>query len=158
MTDKSCLLIKKYPNRRLYNTATSNYVTLDDIRQLIKRGYDVEVVDVKTGEDLTKLTLIQIVLEQQQNGYELLPLEFLKQSIKLQDHNMGKIFNDYIKLSMEYFIKHSSYMENLMKSSTNQTYVFDYWNQNINMLNQQNINFMQMALSAINMFNTNKNK
>ncbi|CAG7594427.1 MAG: polyhydroxyalkanoate synthesis repressor PhaR [Candidatus Midichloria sp.] len=157
MTDKS-LLIKKYPNRRLYNTATSNYVTLDDIRQLIKRGYDVEVVDVKTGEDLTKLTLIQIVLEQQQNGYELLPLEFLKQLIKLQDHNMGKIFNDYIKLSMEYFIKHSSYMENLMKSSTNQTYVFDYWNQNINMLNQQNINFMQMALSAINMFNTNKNK
>ncbi|MDJ1406974.1 MAG: polyhydroxyalkanoate synthesis regulator DNA-binding domain-containing protein [Candidatus Midichloria sp.] len=84
MTDKS-LLIKKYPNRRLYNTATSNYVTLENIRQLIKRGYDVEVVDVKTGEDLTKLTLIQIVLEQQQNGYELLPLEFLKQLIKLQD-------------------------------------------------------------------------
>ncbi|AEI88488.1 MAG: polyhydroxyalkanoate synthesis repressor PhaR [Candidatus Midichloria mitochondrii] len=157
MTDKS-LLMKKYPNRRLYNTATSSYVTLDDIRQLIKRGYDIAVVDVKTGEDLTKFTLTQIALEQQQDGYELLPLEFLKQLIKLQDRNMGKIFNDYIKLSMEYFIKHSSYMEHLMKSPTDQTYVFDYWNQNINMLNQQNINFMQMALSAINMFNTNKNK
>ncbi|WHQ47150.1 MAG: polyhydroxyalkanoate synthesis repressor PhaR [Candidatus Midichloria sp.] len=157
MSNKS-LLIKKYPNRRLYNTATSSYVTLDDIAQLIKRDYNIEVVDVKTGKDLTKFILAQIVLEQQQNGYELLPIEFLKQLIKLQDNNMGKIFNDYIKLSMEYFIKHYSYIEHLTKSSTDQKYVFDYWNRNINMMNQRNINFMQIALSAINVFNINKNK
>ena len=156
MNDKE-LLIKKYPNRRLYNTASSSYVTLEDLSQLIKRDYNIKVIDVKTGEDLTKLTLTQIILEQQQNGYEILPVELLKQLIKLQDKNMGMVFHEYLKSSMEYFTKHYSYVEHLMKTSSDQTYMIDYWNKNIDLINQQNINFMQMALSAINLFN-NKNK
>ena len=152
MLDKN-LLIKKYPNRRLYNTVTSSYVTLEDLSQLIKQDYNIKVVNVKTGEDLTKFTLTQIILEQQQNGYEVLPIELLKHLIKLRNNNMGKIFNDYLKLSMEYFTKHSTYVEYLIKSSSDQLYMFDYWNKNIDLLNQQNINFMQMVLSAINLFN-----
>ena len=155
MISEKNILIKKYPNRRLYNTETSSYITLDHLGKLIQNGYNVKVIDYKSGIDLTKITLIQIILEQQQNGYELLPMEFLKQLVKIQDSDMSKIFNDYMKLSTEYFTKHYSQLEHLTENHNDKNYIFHYLNKNIDTINQQNINFMQMALSSINIFNTN---
>jgi polyhydroxyalkanoate synthesis repressor PhaR len=80
------IVIKKYPNRRLYNTVTSQYITLEDIFSLIKNGDTVKVIDSKTSEDITRATLTQIILEQEIKGIPLLPTEFLEMIIKLYDH------------------------------------------------------------------------
>ena len=157
MVDK-VLIIKKYQNRRLYNTGTSSYITLADLADLIKRSYSIKVVDVKTGEDLTKVTLTQIILEQQQNGYDMFPLEMLQQFIKLQDKDMGKIFFDYIKLSIEYFTNNYSYTNTLMGKLESNAIENNALARSIEIINQNNIKFMQMALSAINMFSKSDKK
>src|SRR5271170_4226049 len=75
------VIVKKYANRRLYNTATSSYVTLDDLAKLIKEGGDFVAHDAKTGEDITRSVLTQIIVEQEQKGQNLLPIGFLRQLI-----------------------------------------------------------------------------
>src|SRR5262249_60287276 len=78
---KKPVVVKKYANRRLYNTATSSYVTLDDLAKMIKEGGDFVVYDAKTGEDLTRSVLTQIIVEQEQKGQNLLPISFLRHLI-----------------------------------------------------------------------------
>ena len=73
--------IKKYANRRLYNTGTSTYVTLDDLAQMVKDGEDFTVVDAKSGDDITRSVLTQIIFEQEGKGQHLLPVTFLRQLI-----------------------------------------------------------------------------
>src|SRR5690606_16966483 len=77
------ITIKKYANRRLYNTATSSYVTLDYLCQLVKDGVDFVVYDAKTGEDITRSVLTQIIVEEEAKGTNLLPITFLRQLISL---------------------------------------------------------------------------
>ena len=77
------VVVKKYANRRLYNTATSSYVTLDDLARMIKNGGDFAAYDAKTGEDITRSVLTQIIVEQEQKGQNLLPIRFLRQMISL---------------------------------------------------------------------------
>src|SRR5437660_12306562 len=77
------VVVKKYANRRLYNTATSSYVTLDDLAKLIKEGGDFVAYDAKTGEDITRSVLTQSIVEQEQKGQNLLPTRFLRQLISL---------------------------------------------------------------------------
>ena len=156
--DKS-IIVKKYPNRRLYNTDTSSYITLEDLSKLIKSNYQVKVIDAKTGDDLTKITLTQVILEQQQHGYDILPIELLQQIIKLQNQDMGKIFFDYIKLSISYFTDNYSSISPLMSNLDASCNKSDLFVKNMQLINNHNINFMQMALSALNIFNaSNKDK
>ena len=75
------VVVKKYANRRLYNTATSSYVTLEDLARMIKEGGDFVACDAKTGEDITRSVLTQIIVEQEQKGKNLLPISFLRQII-----------------------------------------------------------------------------
>ena len=75
-------VIKKYANRRLYNTGTSTYVTLDDLAQMVKREEDFVVYDAKSGEDITRGVLTQIIVEQEGKGRNLLPATFLRQLIR----------------------------------------------------------------------------
>lgn len=96
-------VVKKYANRRLYNTASSSYVTLDDLSQMVRNGEDFVVYDAKSGEDLTRSILTQIILEEDGKGRNLLPISFLRQLISFYDDSLRAFLPRYLELSMENF-------------------------------------------------------
>ena len=96
-------VVKKYANRRLYNTATSSYVTLDDLCKMVRAGKEFVVYDAKTGEDLTRSILTQIILEEDTKGRNLLPINFLRQLIGYYDDSLRAFLPRYLELSMENF-------------------------------------------------------
>lgn len=93
--------IKKYTNRRLYNTETSAYVTLDDLAQMVKDEKDFVVVDAKSGKDLTHSVLTQIILDQEGKGQNLMPVNFLRQLIRFYGHGMEKLVPSYLEMSLD---------------------------------------------------------
>src|SRR5215467_6358861 len=94
--------IKKYANRRLYNTGTSTYVTLEDLAALVKAGDDFVVYDAKTGEDITRSVLAQIIFEQEnKEGQNLLPITFLRQLIRFYGDSMQMLVPRYLEVSIE---------------------------------------------------------
>jgi polyhydroxyalkanoate synthesis repressor PhaR len=98
------IVIKKYANRRLYNTGTSTYVTLDDLAQMVKRGEDFTVQDAKSGDDITHSVLTQIIFEQEsKNGNTLLPISFLRQLISYYGDQMQSFVPSYLEQSMQAF-------------------------------------------------------
>src|SRR3954466_26975 len=86
-------IIKKYANRRLYDTETSAYITLEDLCDRVKQGKDFVVVDAKTGQDLTRQVLAQIIYEQETKGFNMLPTDFLRNVIKVYDDGMQDVLN-----------------------------------------------------------------
>ena len=101
--DEAPIRIRKYANRRLYNTASSSYVTLADLAQLVRDGAEFTVEDAKSGEDLTRATLTQIIVDEEQNGANLLPVSLLRQIISMYRDNMGWMLPAYLEQSMEWF-------------------------------------------------------
>jgi len=101
------IVIKKYANRRLYNTATSTYVTLDDLSQMVKQGQNFQVVDAKTGEDITRSVLTQIIFEEENKGgaQTLLPVNFLRQLIKFYGDQMQSVVPGYLEFSLDNLMK-----------------------------------------------------
>ena len=95
--------IKKYANRRLYNTATSSYVTLDDLATMVKEGGEFVVYDAKTGEDITRSVLTQIIVEEEGKGANLLPISFLRQLIGLYGDQMQWLVPRYLEQAMAAF-------------------------------------------------------
>jgi polyhydroxyalkanoate synthesis repressor PhaR len=94
--------IKKYANRRLYNTGTSTYVTLEDLASMVKTGEDFVVYDAKTGEDITRSVLTQIIFEQEnKEGQNLLPIAFLRQLIRFYGDSMQMLVPRYLEVSIE---------------------------------------------------------
>jgi polyhydroxyalkanoate synthesis repressor PhaR len=94
--------IKKYANRRLYNTGTSTYVTLEDLAKMVKAGEDFVVYDAKTGEDITRSVLAQIIFEQEnKEGQNLLPINFLRQLIRFYGDSMQMLVPRYLEVSIE---------------------------------------------------------
>src|SRR5881409_2671863 len=94
--------IKKYANRRLYNTGTSTYVTLEDLAAMVKAGEDFVVYDAKTGEDITRSVLAQIIFEQEnKEGQNLLPINFLRQLIRFYGDSMQMLVPRYLEVSLE---------------------------------------------------------
>jgi polyhydroxyalkanoate synthesis repressor PhaR len=100
---KRAAVIKKYANRRLYNTATSSYVTLEELCRMVRAGQDFVVFDAKTGEDITRSVLTQIILEEDTKGRNLLPISFLRQVIGYYDDSLRAFLPRYLELSMENF-------------------------------------------------------
>ena len=100
-SEKQPVVIKKYANRRLYNTETSTYVTLDDLAGMVRGNRDFVVFDAKTGEDLTHSVLTQIILEQEGRGQNLLPVNVLRQLIRFYGDSMGWLVPTYLNMSME---------------------------------------------------------
>jgi polyhydroxyalkanoate synthesis repressor PhaR len=98
---KQATVIKKYGNRRLYDTAAKRYVNLDDIAQLIRQGAEVKVVDATTGEDLTRVTLTQIITEDAKDRPTGLPLELLRQLIVASDHARQEFIMWYLKSAFD---------------------------------------------------------
>jgi polyhydroxyalkanoate synthesis repressor PhaR len=97
----NAVVIKKYANRRLYNTATSTYVTLDDLADMVKKGTDFVVYDAKTGEDITRSVLTQIIFEEEGKGHNLLPIKFLRQLIRFYGDSMQAFVPGYLEMSLE---------------------------------------------------------
>jgi polyhydroxyalkanoate synthesis repressor PhaR len=98
--DREPTVIKKYANRRLYNTGTSTYVTLDDLGAMVKGGEDFVVIDAKNGDDITRSVLTQIIFEQENRGPNLLPINFLRQLIRFYGDSMQALVPSYLDFSM----------------------------------------------------------
>jgi polyhydroxyalkanoate synthesis repressor PhaR len=102
-SEKAPVTIKKYANRRLYNTATSSYVTLDDLATMVKQGGEFVVYDAKTGEDITRSVLTQIIVEEEGKGANLLPISFLRQLIGFYGDQMQWLVPRYLEQAMAAF-------------------------------------------------------
>ncbi len=100
--------IKKYANRRLYDTESSAYVTLDRLAQMIRDGRDFQVVDAKTGEDITHQVLTQIIVEEEARGTTMLPVNFLRQLIGLYGNSMQGLVPQYLEQAMDSFAKNQT--------------------------------------------------
>ena len=99
------VVIKKYANRRLYNTATSTYVTLDNLATMVREGVDFVVYDAKTNEDITRSVLAQIIFEEESKGESLLPIQFLRQLIGFYGDSMQAVLPSYLEMSLDSFTR-----------------------------------------------------
>src|SRR5262245_20910511 len=116
-TESEPVVIKKYANRRLYNTAASSYVTLDHLSDMVREGVDFIVLDAKTGEDITRSVLTQIIFEQESRGQNLLPVQFLRRLIRFYGDQMQGFLPPYLEMSMESFAKAQETMrENMSRA------------------------------------------
>ncbi len=97
------VVIKKYANRRLYNTASSSYVTLDHLAQMVRDGTDFVVYDAKSNEDITRSVLTQIIFEEESRGQNLLPIQFLRQLIGFYGDSVQSLVPTYLEMSLEAF-------------------------------------------------------
>ena len=105
-TDKNgTVIIKKYANRRLYNTATSAYVTLEDLAKMVREGVEFVVYDAKTEDDLTRQILTQIIFEEESRGEALLPVQFLRQLIGFYGGQMQGVLPSYLEMSLDSFTR-----------------------------------------------------
>ena len=106
-------VIKKYPNRRLYDTEISKYITLDNVRQLVMDSVDFIVNDVKTDEDLTRGILLQIISEQEHNGEPFFSTSALSQIIRFYDDSMQGVAGDFIQKSLELFVDQQKQLQGI---------------------------------------------
>lgn len=119
MADKdSPLLIKRYASRRLYNTETSDYVTLEDISQFIRDGRDVQIIDLKSGDDLTRQYLLQIIAENESRGQNVLPINVLTDLVRSYTTQASSIVPEFLAASFEMLRDgQSKVLENMTKSN-----------------------------------------
>jgi polyhydroxyalkanoate synthesis repressor PhaR len=97
------IVIKKYANRRLYNTRSSSYITLDDLSRMTREGTDFQVLDAKTGNDITHQILTQIIMEEESSGEQMLPISFLRQLIAMYGNSMQSMMPHYLEATMDNF-------------------------------------------------------
>ena len=142
-TDSESVIIKKYANRRLYNTATSSYVTLDHLSQMVKDGTEFIVRDAKTGEDITHQVLTQIIVEEGAKGHNLLPISFLRQLIRLYDDSMQAFVPRYLELTMENF----SHNQERMRSRVDEAFGGIFPVAEFEEMGRQNMAAFQKALN-----------
>ena len=110
--------IKKYANRRLYDTESSTYITLDRLAAMIREGREFEVVDAKTGEDITRQVLTQIIVDEESRGATMLPVNFLKQIIGLYGNSMQGMVPQYLEAAMDAFQRNQSAMRDAFGGGT----------------------------------------
>ena len=139
--------IKKYANRRLYNTATSSYVTLDHLCQMVKDDIDFLVEDAKTGEDITRSVLTQIIVEEEGKGQNLLPISFLRQLISFYGHGMQGVVPAYLEQMMSAFAANQEQMAQYMQNAMGGR--FPYAIGNLEEMGKAN---MEMLQRTMNMF------
>lgn len=137
------ITIKKYANRRLYNTATSSYVTLDHLCQMVKDNADFVVYDAKTGEDITRSVLTQIIVEEEgKGGQNLLPIPFLRQLISFYGDSLGGLVPRYLEYSMQTFQRNEQQMRQYMENALGGLFPFNPFEE----MNKQNAALFENAL------------
>ena len=97
------VIVKKYANRRLYNTSSSSYITLDDLAGMVRDNVEFQVLDAKTGEDITHSILTQIIMDEESNGEQMLPVSFLRQLISMYGNSMQAMMPSYLEAAMDNF-------------------------------------------------------
>ncbi|MDE8651920.1 polyhydroxyalkanoate synthesis repressor PhaR [Novosphingobium album (ex Liu et al. 2023)] len=102
-TSDDTVIIKKYANRRLYNTRSSSYITLDHLAKMTREGVEYKVLDAKSGADITHTILTQIIMEEESNGEQMLPVNFLRELISMYGNSMQSLIPHYLEASMENF-------------------------------------------------------
>lgn len=145
-TKKDAVVIKKYANRRLYNTETSTYVTLEDLAKMVRSDRDFVVYDAKNGDDLTHSVLTQIIVEQEsrEGGQALLPIPFLRQLIRFYDDSIARMVPSYLQFSLEHLVKEQSkFREQFASAFTNPAAAFEFYQSQA----RQNMAMFEQAMS-----------
>ncbi|MBM3573035.1 MAG: polyhydroxyalkanoate synthesis repressor PhaR [Alphaproteobacteria bacterium] len=140
--------IKKYANRRLYNTATSSYVTLDHLCQMVKDGTDFVVYDAKTGEDITRSVLTQIIVEEEGKGQNLLPISFLRQLISFYGDNLQWLVPRYLEHSMMSFARNQEQMRHYLQDALGGLFPFGQFEE----MGKQNIAMFERTMKMFTPF------
>lgn len=143
---KEAVVIKKYANRRLYNTETSTYVTLDDLAKMVRGDRDFVVYDAKNGDDLTHAVLTQIIVDQEsrEGGQALLPIPFLRQLIRFYDDSIARMVPSYLQFSLEHLAKEQvRFREQLASAFSNPAAAFEFYQQQA----RQNMAMFEQAMS-----------
>jgi polyhydroxyalkanoate synthesis repressor PhaR len=139
--------IKKYANRRLYNTATSSYVTLDHLCTMVKQGTDFVVHDAKTGEDITRSVLTQIIVEEEgKSGQNMLPVAFLRQLISFYGDNLQALVPRYLENSMAAFARNQEQMRTAMQQAFGGMFPFPSSMGAMEEMGKQNLAMFQNAM------------
>jgi polyhydroxyalkanoate synthesis repressor PhaR len=141
-------VVKKYANRRLYNTASSSYITLDELCQMVRDGKDFVVFDAKSGEDITRSVLTQIILEEDSKGRNLLPIKFLRQLIGFYDDSLHAFLPRYLELSMENFARNQDQMRSYMEETFGRFFPLNQFED----MARQNMALLQRAASMFSPF------
>ena len=147
-TEAPAITIKKYANRRLYNTATSSYVTLDHLSRMVKEGVDFTVYDAKTGEDITRSVLTQIIVEEEAKGQNLLPISVLRQLISLYGDSLQFLVPRYLEQAMQTFARNQEQMRQYMQGTLGQLFPFT----NFEEMGKQNMALIERAMKMFTPF------
>lgn len=150
--DSNLITIKKYKNRRLYNTESSQYVTLEDLFQMVQNGKNFQVLDSTNNEDITRSILTQIIFEQESKGYELLPISFLRQIISLYGDKGSNVFAQYLSTITNNFTNNKEHFEKLYNDFEYQNPVESYQE-----FANKNIKMFEDALSYFSSANNQNN-
>lgn len=142
------ITIKKYANRRLYNTATSSYVTLDHLCQMVKDGIDFAVFDAKSGDEITRTVLTQIIVEEEAKGTNLLPVNFLRQLISFYGDSMQWMVPSYLEEMMGSFATN----QERMRRSMQETFGGMFPTGNMEEMGKQNLAFIESAMRMFSPF------
>lgn len=140
------VVIKKYANRRLYNTQSSSYVTLDHLCEMVKEGVEFEVRDARTGEDITRSVLTQIIFEEEAKGQNLLPIRFLRQLIRMYGDSLQAFVPGYLDMSMESFTKNQEAFRNKLAEA------FGGGSQALEAMTRQNLAMFERAMRMFTPF------
>jgi polyhydroxyalkanoate synthesis repressor PhaR len=147
-------VIKKYANRRLYDTGRSSYVTLEDLGEMVKEGHDFVVYDAKTGEDLTRSVLTQIIVEEEQNeGQALLPIGFLRQLIGFYGDGLAPLVPNYLEHTIQTFAKNQEQLRQQINKSIEGMFPVP----NLEEINKQNMAMFENAMRMFRPFGTPPN-
>ena len=144
---KPPVVVKKYANRRLYNTESSSYITLDNLATMVREGRDFIVYDAKSGEDITRSVLTQIIVEEESKGSALLPTAFLRNLIGFYGDSMQGVLPRYLEQSMANFTHQQQQVRQAMQQTVGNLFPFD-----IEQVGRQNIAMMERAMSLFTPF------
>lgn len=142
------ITIKKYANRRLYNTAKSSYVTLDDLATMVQEGVEFQVNDAKSGEDITRSVLTQIIVEQESKGNNLLPTGFLRQLISFYGDNLQGLVPQYLDMTMQSFTRNQGEMRSYLENALGGIYPFSSFEE----MGRQNMAMFEKAMQMMTPF------
>lgn len=141
---KPPVVVKKYANRRLYNTESSSYVTLEDLAQMVRAGRDFVVYDAKSGDDITRSVLTQIIVEQESKGSHLLPESFLRQLIGFYGDSLQGVLPRYLEVTMSGFARQQEEMRKGVEQALRPF--------SLEEISQRNITMMERAMSLFSPF------
>lgn len=147
-TETSQVVVKKYANRRLYNTESSSYITLDNLAEMIRKGRDFVVYDAKSGEDITRSVLTQIIVEEEGKGRAMLPTSFLRHLIGFYGDSVQTLVPRYLEQSMAAFAHQQQQVRAAMQQTMGSFFPFG----NMEEINRQNMAMMERAMSLFTPF------